>query len=148
MTNVVRFNPTSEFRRIQSDMDRLFDTFFPTRTESEGSSDATIWTPRVDLAETEEAYLIHVDVPGVSKDAININYHDGVLSISGERTNEAREEGANFMRVERFAGRFYRSFSLPKAISTDAIEATYADGVLNVTVPKAEESKPRRIQVQ
>ena len=148
MTNLVRFNPTSEFRRLQSDMDRLFDTFFPTRTDSETTGESVMWTPRVDLAETEEAYLIHVDVPGVTKDDININYHDGVLSISGERTNEAREEGTNFMRVERFAGRFYRSFSLPKAISTDAIEATYTDGVLNVTVPKAEESKPRRIEVR
>jgi HSP20 family protein len=108
---------------------------------------ATGWTPRVDLSETEDAYHIHLDLPGVDKDDVDINLQDGTLTIRGERKEETREEGTNAVRVERSFGQFFRSFTLPQTIKQDAIRATYDNGVLAVEVPKAEETKPRRIEI-
>ena len=147
MTNLVRLSPTSDMRRMQREIDHLFESFFPSRT-TESNGDSAVWTPRVDLAENEDAYLIYLDVPGMQKEDITLNYQDGQLTVSGERSFTEREEDTAFVRVERMAGSFYRSFTLPKRVVSEDIEATYKDGVLTVTVPKAEESKPRRISVQ
>lgn len=147
MTNLVRFSSTSDVRRMQREIDQLFESFFPARS-GDSNGDSAVWSPRVDLAETDDVYLIYLDVPGMQKDDISLNFHDGQLSVSGERTFSEREEEPTFVRVERLAGSFYRSFTLPKRVDADGIEATYADGVLTIRVPKAEESKPRRISVQ
>jgi HSP20 family protein len=148
MTNLIRFTPGTELRRMQREIDRLFEGFFPTRLSEENGGVETIsWTPRVDLAETEEAYHIHVDLPGLTKENVHINFQDGALSISGERKVEEKKEDRNYIRVERQYGSFYRLFSFPKAVKENKIEASYKEGVLEVTVPKAEESKPRRISV-
>lgn len=145
MTRLTRYSPSREMRTLQREIDRVFDGFFG-GAENNNNGNAT-WTPRVDLAETEEGYLIHLDVPGMSKEDLDINFHDNVLTVSGERKAEETNEQRNYVRVERAYGSFYRSFTLPKAIKHDEIEANYQDGVLTVRVPKAEESKPRRIEV-
>ncbi len=150
MANMIRFSPGSEMRNIQREIDRVFDSFFtPRRSGSNGdaASETAVWAPRVDLAETEDAYLIHADLPGIAREDLQINYQDHTLTLSGERRAEAKEEGRNYVRMERTAGTFYRAFSLPRAVQSDAIEADYTDGVLEVRIPKAEESKPRRIEV-
>lgn len=146
MRSLVRFSPNVEVRQLQREFDRLFNDFFPTPSTDNDESVAT-WTPRVDLSETEDAYHIHLDLPGVGRDDLNLNYHDGLLSISGERRSESQEEGTNYVRIERQAGHFYRSFKLPKTIDSAKIEAKYEDGVLLIRAPKAEESKPQRISV-
>lgn len=146
MTNLIRFSPVSDLRGMQHEIDRMFDSFFPVR-HANGDSQATAWAPRVDVIDNDDAYLVHVDVPGVSKDNLKINYQDGVLSISGERKHESEEKENNYLRVERSYGRFDRSFKLPQSVDVDRIEAKYTDGVLTVTVPKAEESKPREISI-
>ncbi len=149
MTKLVRFTPNDEMRRMQREFDRLFDSFFtPGRLENGADLETTLWTPRVDLAETEDAYQIVLDVPGMSKEDFQLNYHEGVLSVSGDRKQEEAASGANFVRVERRFGHFYRSFNLPKAVDESGIKATYTDGVLRIRVPKAEAVKPRRIKVQ
>lgn len=149
MANMIRFSPGSEMRNIQREIDRVFDSFFTPRRSNGGddASQTAVWAPRVDLAETEDAYLIHADLPGISKENLEINYQDNTLTLSGERKAEEKHEGRNYVRMERTAGSFYRAFSLPRAVQSDAIEADYKDGVLNVRIPKAEESKPRRIEV-
>lgn len=146
MTSLIRFSPNTEMRRLQREIDGLFDTFFPT-TQGNGGESAT-WSPRVDLAETDDAYHIHADVPGLRKEDIEINMQDGTLSISGERQVQENEENRRFVRVERAYGRFYRAFSLPQTIDYDGIEASFEDGVLTIVVPKAEETKPRRIDIR
>jgi HSP20 family protein len=145
MTNLARFSPSSEMRGLQREIDRLFDQFFPAR--STGETDSTVWAPRTDLIESEDAYVIHLDVPGMAKDELDVNYQDGMLTIAGERKSEQRNENDNVVRIERALGRFYRSFGLPRAVNAAKISASYTDGVLTVRVPKAEESKPRRIKV-
>lgn len=148
MTNLIRFTPGTELRRMQREIDRLFEGFFPTRLiEDNGGLETISWTPRVDLIETEDAYRIHADLPGLAKENVQINFQDGALSISGERKVEEKQEDKSYIRVERQYGSFYRLFTFPKAVKENKIEATYKDGVLEVTVPKAEESKPRRISV-
>lgn len=146
MNNLIRFNPRNDMRHFQHEIDRLFSNFMPTM-DTDTTGDAATWLPRVDLGETEDTYLMRLDLPGLSKDDVNISYHDGVLSISGERKHEEQTDGVNFIRLERRTGHFYRSFSLPKAIVADKIKATYKEGVLTIQVPKAEESKPRRISI-
>ena len=91
---------------------------------------------------------LYFDLPGLKKGEVEINVHDGTLSVSGERRQEEAEEGRTFVRVERSYGRFYRSFSLPQTIDAAGIEATFEDGVLTIEVPKAEELKPRRIDIR
>lgn len=146
MTNLIRFAPNTELRRMQREFDRVFNDFFPA-ANGDSNSDSITWAPRVDLSETDDSYQIRADLPGLSKDDININFHDGSLTISGERRAETKEEGKNYVRVERSTGHFFRSFNIPTAIQSNKIEASYKDGVLNVVVPKAEEVKPLKVKV-
>lgn len=148
MNGLTRFSPRSDLRNLQREVDRVFDTFFRPSRESDEESSA-MWRPRVDLAETDDAYQIHVDVPGMRKEDIDINFQNGQLTVSGERRAETSEsdEKRNYMRVERSYGRFYRSFSLPNTVAIDQIEANYENGVLNIRVPKTEEQRPRRIEI-
>jgi len=145
MTSMIRFSPSTEMRGLQREIDRLFDQFFPVKAN--GEVDTTVWTPRTDMLESGDAYIVRLDVPGMAKEELDVSYQDGMLTISGERKEQERTENDNFVRLERAHGRFYRSFTLPRAVDAQKIDATYVDGVLTVRVPKAEESKPRRIRV-
>lgn len=147
MTNLVR-SRSNNLRTLQREIDRVFDSFFPTRhTEETEESSKAVWAPRVDLSETDNLYRIELDVPGMNRDDINISYQDNQLTVSGERREETTEEDSDYVRVERSFGHFYRSFRLPKTINADDIEASYNNGVLTIDVPKAEDSKPHRIEI-
>ena len=145
MTSLIRFSPTTEIRSLQREIDRMFDSMLP---RGNGDAEQAVWTPRVDLAENDHAYFIYLDVPGMKKDELEVSFQDGSLSVSGERRQLESDKIDNLVRIERRFGRFYRSFDLPKAIDSTKIEASYEDGVLTVEVPKAEESKPRPVQVK
>ena len=149
MTNLTRTRPRRNLRNLQQEIDRVFDNFFPGRSrddESDAASQA-VWAPRVDLSETDDLYRIDVDLPGMTRDDLKISYQDRQLTISGERREEHRDEDSEYVRVERSFGHFYRSFRLPKNVNADDIAAEYTNGVLTVTVPKAEESKPLQISI-
>lgn len=145
MTQIVRFSPTAELRRFQREMDSLLGQYFDAPTSSQ-PKDAN-WTPRVDVRETEHAFVVHLDLPGMKKEDFQIDYHEGTLSVSGERKLEDKAEGEACIRIERSYGTFYRAFTLAKTINPEGIEASYQDGVLTLKLPKAEEVKPRRISV-
>lgn len=148
MTSLIRTRTNSNMRNLQREIDRLFDNFFPARSEGEGEPGSTaVWAPRVDLAETADNYQIHVDLPGMRRDDLKINYQDNQLTISGERRDELEKDEGDYVRVERSFGHFYRSFTLPKSINADEISAEYDNGVLHITVPKTEETKPRQIEI-
>jgi HSP20 family protein len=149
MTNLIRFSPSTDMHRLQHEIDRLFEGFFPTRTGNGNEAlESAVWAPRTDLSETEDAYFIHLDLPGLNKKDVEINFHDGTLSISGERRAEETEKDRKFVRVERSYGRFYRAFTLPQTVKTDGIQANFDNGVLTIRVPKVEEAKPRRIDIK
>ena len=151
MANLTRRRPFDDMRR---EIDRVFEGFLPSgqpgtsgnNSDSEAARSA-VWSPRVDVAETDEAYQVRMDLPGIGKDDLEINYHEGTLSVSGERSMEKAQDGTSFSRIERTYGRFYRSFALPQAADAEHIEATHENGVLSLRIPKTPESKPRRIEV-
>lgn len=145
MTQLVRFSPSAELRRFQREMDSLFGQYFD-GPSANAPKDAN-WTPRVDVRESEHAFVVHLDLPGMKKEDFQIDYHEGTLSVSGERKVDDKREGEAFVRIERSYGTFYRAFTLAKTINPEGIEATYQDGVLTLMLPKAEEVKPRRISV-
>ena len=107
----------------------------------------TVWQPRVDISETETGYEVLVEVPGLSKNDINISVEDGNLTISGERKHEEKSEKKNYRRVERSYGRFERSFQLPDDVKSDEIKANYKNGVLKLEIPKTEKQLPKQISI-
>jgi HSP20 family protein len=145
MTSMIRFNPGADFRRMQREIDRVFENFLPIREEN--GAEPTVWAPRVDLIENENDYVVHADLPGVAREDIKISFQDGTLVVSGERRMENTEEKGDFVRVERSFGHFYRSFALPQMVDVERIKASFTDGVLTIRAPKAEETKPRQIEL-
>jgi HSP20 family protein len=122
---------------------RLFDLAAPTRpAESLGE-----WCPALDAVEDKDKYLVSVEVPGLKREDINVSVHDGVLTVSGERKREKDIKEGSVHRTERYYGKFSRSVSLPAEVRADKVTAAYKDGVLHVELPKAEETKPRNVEV-
>jgi HSP20 family protein len=107
----------------------------------------TGWSPALDLYQSSDNVVAVVELPGMRKEDIEISLHDGALTISGERKRESSSNGDNAERTERYVGRFRRSIALPTRVDAGRVSATYRDGILTVTLPKAEEVKPKQIQV-
>jgi HSP20 family protein len=106
-----------------------------------------VWLPAVDILESKDSYLIRAELPGMKKEDFHLEVQDGALTLSGERKLEEPAKGVEYHRVERIAGKFSRTFYLPQTVKHDGIKATYRDGVLEIHVPKADEAKPRQIDV-
>lgn len=137
--------PVSNLRR---EMDRIFNELIPFSWRlDDGGTEIGRWTPTLDMAETDEEYLIEVDLPGLSKNDIQINCHDNVLTIEGERKHETKEEQKGYLRSERYFGSFKRSIMLPASIVDEKIKATFKEGVLKINVPKAEKSKRKTVAI-
>jgi len=149
MPDIMRYSPKSSFRSMRRELDRIFDDLAPLRLFDDNGGETTdLWTPRTDMSETDTEYIVKVDLPGVTKKDVKVNYEDNRLTISGERRKESKEEKENFYRKERFYGSFMRSYTLPHAIKEDEIEARFTDGVLTIHVPKSEVSKPKEIRIK
>lgn len=104
------------------------------------------WSPALDLYQNADNVVAVVELPGMRKEGIEISLHDGTLTVSGERKSES-VEGEKAERTERVTGKFRRSITLPARVETDKVNATYKDGILTVTLPKAEDAKPKQIQI-
>ena len=128
-------------------VDRFFQDFW-NNSLSDLEEDSTVWAPRVDVRETKEAYEVLADLPGLDKKDINISLHDNVLTVKGERKSEEKSEDENRYFHERTYGNFSRSFRLPNKVEQKDIRAEYKDGVLKVVLSKAEEAKPREIEIK
>ncbi len=151
--SLIRWNPTrdlptfpSDIMSMQREINRMFDGLFRGNWQDDDLSGA--WSPAVDVAEKGDNYTVKVELPGVSKDDVQITMHDNVLTIRGEKKQEKETKEANYHRVERTYGSFSRSFTLPTGVKTADVEATYKDGILNILLPKAEEAKPKQIEVK
>jgi HSP20 family protein len=142
----VRWDPVRELDSLQTDMNRLFDRFFGTPTGGSGISGRR-WIPAMDLTETDDSLVLRADLPGVDEDDVSIEVKDGVLQISGERKDEREQKGEGFHRVERSFGRFSRALNLPDGVEPDKVEANFDNGVLEVRIPKPEETQPTRVQI-
>lgn len=145
--SIVRYNPWTTPSHFQDEIKQVFDRFF-SETEGDQSNVVTSqWAPRVDIKEEGERFLIAADIPGVDPKDIEINMDNGILSIKGERRTEAKQETERYSRVERSHGVFYRRFALPDSADANGITATGRHGVLEISIPKRAETKPRRIEV-
>lgn len=145
MTTIVRWNPIREMAAMQSAMDRLFEeTWRNNRPTVAGNALA------LDVYENDSAYVVHTSLPGVDADKINISFQDDVLTISGEVEQHKTSEDQNtrVLLSERSYGKFSRSIRLAQAIDADKVEATFENGVLTLTMPKAPEVQPRQIPVK
>jgi len=143
--NVIRYEPFGFVNRLHRDLDRLLGSSAALADDTSGvTSD---WLPAVDIKEEAEGFVIHADVPGVDPKDIDVTLEKGILTIRGQRKSEAREEQDGYRRVERVSGQFFRRFSLPDAAAQDGVEAKYANGVLEVRIPKQPQVQPRRIKV-
>ena len=144
---LVKFAPMRGPWQTHHRLDRICDSFF-SDTQLERSPESCNWSPRVDVEETDKALVLRADLPGLDKKDMHINVEDNRLTIRGERKSQSEEKDANFHRVERTYGTFTRSFTLPATVLADQMEASYRDGVLEVVIPKAEEVKPREIEIK
>ena len=136
-------SPFEAVSRLQQEMTRLLGG----SGEDFGSQFFNTWAPALDVFEDKENLVVVLEVPGMKKEDFQIALHDGVLSISGERRLEDRYGKASGYRSERFEGRFQRSVTLPKAVVAEKVKASYKDGILTVTLPVAEEARPKQIAV-
>jgi HSP20 family protein len=133
-----------QLTNLRDEINRLFESPF-----SNGNSDAfNAWAPALDLLEDKDSMMVRAELPGMKKEDINISIHDNTVTISGERKSEKQYEGSETSRQERVYGRFTRSLTLPKQVDAGKVKAAYKDGVLTVTFAKAEEAKPRQIEIQ
>src|SRR3954453_10935607 len=132
---LIRWEPAREINSLQSEMNRLFNTFFDTPT-SGNANGLRRWVPPMDLVETDEQFVLRADLPGLSEDDVSIELEDNVLTVSGERKaeHEARKEG--YHRMEPSFGQFRRSLTLPEGVDAEKIAATFDKGVLEVRIPK------------
>ena len=156
--SLIRWNPVrdltpwstdlaTELSHIQREMNRMLDTFFRGDALDDGSF-GSFWTPAVDISEREDAYLVELELPGLTKDDVKITMEDNILTIRGEKKQEKDENQGNYHRSERVYGSFQRSFTLPTTVKSDKVEAQYKNGMLTVTLPKVEEAKPKAIEVK
>jgi HSP20 family protein len=130
---------------LRDELDRLFEA--PLTELARGARLLSGWTPALDLFEDSDHVYVRVELPGMKKDDIELSLHDGSLSISGQRKGEEKSQDKEVHRSERFFGRFQRTITLPAAVASDKVKAQYKDGILTVTLPKAEEAKPKKIDV-
>jgi HSP20 family protein len=144
---LVRWEPVRELTSLQSEMNRLFNTFFDTPTPGNGGAGRR-WIPAMDLVETDEHFVLKADLPGLTEDDVNIEVEDNVLTVSGERKAEHEDKREGYVRVERSYGAFRRSLTLPEGIDPEAVTASFDKGVLEVRIPKPEERKPRKVAIQ
>jgi len=133
------------FDDLRHEMDDLLEQFFGA---GDGGEEGAMFTPRLNVAETEREYEITLDLPGLRPEDVNVELKENQLWISGERRQEAEEQGKTYHRVERTYGRFRRVIPLTAEVRTDAIHAEYHEGVLRITCPKTEAAQPKRIEVK
>lgn len=133
--------------KLRREMDRLFDDMLPVKWVGMVDNEIDQWTPKTDMSETDDEYIIDLDLPGIPKENIEITYRDNQLTIKGENNRENEEKKENYLRKERYSGQFVRSFTLPVSVKDDKIKANFKNGVLNVKVPKAEVKKPKKVNI-
>jgi len=143
---LVRWEPFNGVDKFHSRMSEFFEDVFG-RPQRASSVQNGVWYPRVDISESKDSYLIRAEVPGMKKEDFSLEVKDNTLTLSGEKKFEQPTQGVEYRRVERVAGKFVRSFTLPELVKHDAIKATYQDGILEIQVPKAEAAKPKQIEI-
>jgi HSP20 family protein len=134
--------------QMRTEMDGMFQRFFGPPAEGKSNGESNVWAPRLDISETDKAFVVKADLPGVDPKDVEINIRDGVLTVQGEKKEQKEEKHKNYHRIERFFGEFYRSIPLPTGVDEANVQATSAKGVLTLTIPKKPEAQPKKIVVK
>lgn len=143
--NIRRYEPWSIFDLMQRELSPYAER---RNALSDDGNTVADWVPAVDIVEENDRFVLTADVPGVDPAQIEVSMDAGILSVSGERHSETREETGGLKRVERISGKFYRRFTLPKSADAEGISAKCNNGILEVTIPKQPEVQARRITVE
>lgn len=142
---MIRWTPSNAYLSAREPLFKLIDSVLGDAQSEEMA--ARNWVPPVDVQETDEAYKLHAELPGLSKEDIEITLENNVLRLAGERKFERDVKKESFQRIERTYGSFTRSFALPSQVNAEGVQATFENGVLTVVVPKKEQAKPRQISI-
>jgi HSP20 family protein len=144
---VVKWDPFRDLISIQDRMNKLFEQTL-TRSRGEEGVSATTWTPAVDIYETADTIVMKAELPGVAREDIQIQIDGNALTLRGERRFAKDVQEESYLRIERAYGSFHRSFTLPAGVQSDKVRALFRDGVLELSLPKVEEAKPKKIAIE
>ena len=151
---IVRWNPMRDLMSMEREFNKIFNSlerkfgFDGDNGNGNEEFENAVWMPMTDILEDENQYYLNLDLPGIKKEDVKINYTNGQLSISGERKQETIEKNTKYHRAERSYGKYYRSFTLPQKINENDINAEFKDGQLKISIPKSEEAKPKQIEIK
>jgi HSP20 family protein len=150
---IVRWNPMRDLMSMEREFNKVFNSLERKFGFSDGDNgneefENAVWMPMTDILEDDGQYYLNIDLPGIKKEDVKINYSNGQLSISGERKLETVEKNAKYHRAERSYGKYYRSFTLPQKIKENEINAEFKDGQLKISIPKSEEAKPKQLEIK
>lgn len=141
-------NPFTDLLDIQKEMNNLFNSFSLSRWgDREHGLLESSWAPAIDVHDSKDHIVVKADLPGLKKEDIDVSVQEGTLVIRGEKKEEAERKEKGLIRTERFYGSFYRAVSLPTAVDDTKVKAAYKNGVLELTLPKKEEAKPKQIKI-
>ncbi len=143
---LLKWQPYRDWSNLQRRFNQLFENEFPQDVDNTSIS-TCCWTPATDIYESKDEYVLKVELPGLAKDDVSIEFENGTLTINGERKEEKEVKEENYHRTERYYGTFSRSFRLPKNVDEKKIGARMKDGILELKVPKAEEVKAKAIPI-
>ena len=151
--SLIRYNPVRDLLNVEREFGRLFNQFeskfgFPFSKNTDEEFENAVWMPMTDIFEDKDNFQLSLDLPGLKKEDVKISFINGQLKISGERQQEKDEKNGKYHRVERTYGKFFRSFTLPEKIKESDIQAEFREGQLTVTIPKAEEAKPKELEIK
>lgn len=145
--NLVKWDPFKELEDVSTRLNRLFGRpTLPAESDREMLS-MSDWMPSVDISESDNAYLVKAEIPGVDKNDVKVTIEDGMLTLQGERKQEKEESGKKYHRIERSYGCFMRSFRLPDDADESATKAEFKDGMLNITLNKSKKSRSNAVNV-
>lgn len=145
--NLIKWDPFRELEDVSNRLNRVFGRPLARMEPNREMLAMADWTPSADISETDTAYLIKAEIPGVKKEDVKVSIQNGMLTIQGERKMEKEEKDKKFHRIERSYGSFMRSFRVPEDADESAVKAEFKDGVLNVTLAKSAKAKPKAIDV-
>jgi HSP20 family protein len=145
--DIIKWSQLPAISSLQNEMNRMIDHFFR-GVESDYGMESGAWMPPVDLVENDEKITVKAEIPGINPKEINISIQDNTLIIKGEKKEEKEEKGKNYYRMERRYGSFARSINLPASVDTGKVTAEYKNGVLEISLQKKEEAKPKQINVK
>lgn len=150
---LIKWNPSKELLDMEREFNRMFRNLtnrfgFGNGDDIDREYENAVWSPLSDIYEDQDNYVLTMDLPGIRKEDVKISYADGQLNISGDRKQEKESKNGTYHRMERNYGKYFRTFTLPKKIKVDKIDAEFKDGQLTITVPKADEAKPKQIDIK